>query len=520
MPEGSNSRLSSLSIAFCLPVILLSCGGGGGTGDGGGNHPPAISNVRLSTEIAPHDNSTAISAYVDFQDSGGDITEARLIVRDTHGAVVGEDTFAVADAAGRTSGTGTIEIDPSSFAIGIWSLDISFADARGTGSNTLPATVRIVPGFGPATFYPNPLDPLFLGGTVVGDINADGRNDVAMIQIGIDVNYPFIGLVAVYYQSETGIFETGTIIQTNLTAGVGGVAIADVTGDGRPDLVVSGTPWPPEVMGAFNGRIVVYPQQPDGTLGEPVEYPVATNYPITSYSVGALAVADIDGDGRNDVAVIGDGSIQILYGNASGTLDNEVNVAPQTTSFSARGGIRVFDIDSNGRLEIIAQSASQSLAILRQTSPRTFASPEIYNIPITGVLGPAVRSFALGDLDGDGRTDILTVDNGNNLTVLHQTIASTFELQPSFSIPGFLPSHAEIVDIDEDGRPDILVNSGNTVCILYQSADHTFNDRLYYGFPTQGGPAGSWALGDVNSDGKPDLLLTWSTDGLYVQEQH
>ena len=116
--------------------------------------------------------------------------------------------------------------------------------------------------------------------------------------------------------------------------------------------------------------------------------------------------------------------------------------------------------------------------------------------------------------------DILTIDNGNNFTVLQQTFSGTFDLQPSFNNYGILPHHVEIADIDGDGLNDILADSGSTVWIQYQSADHTFNDRLAYSFPTQSGPGGSWALGDVNGDGNPDLLMTWSTDGLYVQEQH
>ena len=349
MSPGRNIRLLSPVVAFCSP--LLSCGGGGGSGTGGsvGSHPPVISNVRLNTGIAPHDNTT-ISASIDFQDSGGDIAEVHLTVRDTNNVVVGGDTITVQGVIGVTSGTITLQLDPSAFPLGTWGLDILFIDAHGGSSNPLSTTVRIVPSFGPATTYPNLLPHLFLGGIVVGDLDADGRNDIAMIQVGIDVNYYISGLVSVYYQNSTGIFDSGGLIQTNMTGGVGGVAIADVTGDGRPDLVVSGSPWPPDVMSAFNGRIAVYAQQPDGTLGGPVEYTVALNDPFDLYGVGAIAIADLDGDGRNDVVVLSDGSIQILYGNAFGTLDNAVTILQGTTSFRAWGGIRTVDLDNDGRL--------------------------------------------------------------------------------------------------------------------------------------------------------------------------
>lgn len=521
MSAGRKKRLQSIAVAFFLPFIFLSCGGGGsGTGGGDESHPPIISNIRLSTGIAPHDN-TPISAYIDFHDSGEDIAEVHLTVRDADNVVVGGDSITVHGADGLMSGTITVLLYPSAFPLGAWKFDISLIDARGTSSNSLSETVRIVPGFGPTTFYSNPIPYLFLGGIVVGDLNADGMNDVAMIQVGVDVvHFPVMGIAAVYYQNATGIFDGSALIQSSLTGAVGGIAIGDVTGDRRPDFVMSGTPWPSDPFSAFNGRLVVYAQQPDGTLGEPAEYPVALNFPFDLYGIGGNAIADIDGDGRNDVVVLSDGSIQILYGNASGALDTGVTILQRTTSFRAWGGIQAVDLDTDGRLEIVVQGWPTSIAVVRQTVPRSFAPPEIYEIPIAGVRGPQIRSFAIEDLNGDGRRDILTIDNGNNFTFLLQTLPGTFVLQPSFNISGILPTRAAIADIDGDGLNDLLVGSGNAVWILYQSTAHTYDERLAYGFPTLGGPGGSWGLGDVTGDGKPDLLLTWSTDGLYVQKQH
>jgi len=78
-----------------------------------------------------------------------------------------------------------------------------------------------------------------------------------------------------------------------------------------------------------------------------------------------------------------------------------------------------------------------------------------------------------------------------------------------------------VADLDGDGLNDlILLSSGNAVQILYQSADHSFQGTLNYGLPTQssGGTFVHQALsvGDVTGDGLPDIVSSWSNEGIFV----
>src|SRR5207248_10377562 len=75
------------------------------------------------------------------------------------------------------------------------------------------------------------------------------------------------------------------------------VAIGDVTGDGRNDVVM--TTWTKTNSDPANDfRLLVFAEQPDGTLAQPVSYATAGAYAMPPVSV---AIGDITGDGRNDV---------------------------------------------------------------------------------------------------------------------------------------------------------------------------------------------------------------------------
>ncbi len=78
-----------------------------------------------------------------------------------------------------------------------------------------------------------------------------------------------------------------------------------------------------------------------------------------------------------------------------------------------------------------------------------------------------------------------------------------------------------IADLDGDGLSElILLSYGNTVQILYQSPDHSFSGPLTYSLPTQseGGTFVHQALsvGDVTGDGLPDIVSSWSNEGIFV----
>ncbi len=281
----------------------------------------------------------------------------------------------------------------------------------GVGPATITATsggilgstsVNVVAGFLPGVNYPN-LSPSFLvGDTAVGDLNGDGRNDVAVLESGFAPTR-----ILVYYQNAGGTLDSPQVITTDLNPK--GIAIGDVNNDGLADLIVSGNST--TATSGFLGRIAVFRQDNvSHALSSPQEYVLSTN------NVGPLAVADLNGDSLPDVVSAGTGSgsngvISLLFQGPGGALGPEVTYT--SVPVVVDGELHVADMNHDGSNDIVLQSGVLQLAVIKQVSPGTFSTtPDFYTVQ-TSYWG-SFRSFALGDLNGDGRTDVAVADPGNS----------------------------------------------------------------------------------------------------------
>ena len=188
----------------------------------------------------------------------------------------------------------------------------------------------------------------------------------------------------------SGLFEPYTAIATGSWPEA--VAIGDVTGDGRNDVALVTSFY---FDAANDYKLFVFPQLPDGTLDAPVKYPAAGTY---TSSPETVAIGDVNGDGRNDV-VVGNGgdAIGVFYQNASGTLD-PVSLHPTVDSKC----VRIADLNHDGRLDIVgAGRGTDTVTVLLQQAGGTLAAPVVYSAPHGGY-----DDLEVGDLNGDGWTDV------------------------------------------------------------------------------------------------------------------
>jgi len=378
--------------------------------------------------------------------------------------------------------------------------------SRGSGLRTL----------GPAVHYST--NGIRVGKTVIGDLNGDGRNDVAVI-----ASSGYGQVILVYYQNSSGTLEPPLVITTDV--GLRGIAIGDVNGDGKADLVVSGL-----AVAANSGwlsRIVVLLQDPTtGQLLPGRETPVSAN------NVGDLAIGDLNSDGRNDIAVLaewtsvsGMGNLCLFYQNSDGTLQPEVIYNKVPVMYT--GEIHIADLNGDGRNDVVLQTNLLVLGVITQTATGTLSdTPVSYDVQTS--YWPNVSAFAVGDVNGDGRPDIAVIDPGNNgyLNVFLQGSGGTLTRVLADTIGP--PYGIEIADIDGDGLNDILGDftfpsvptSLGAVEVFYQTRDHRFGSSTVYEFPTTSGGGSaehqSLAVGDVTGDGKPDAVMTWADEGLWV----
>jgi hypothetical protein len=141
------------------------------------------------------------------------------------------------------------------------------------------------------------------GAPAVGDVNGDGL---------ADIGFYYYRWVYLFVQQRGGSFVMDKVaVSSDPSVIISGLAIGDVTGDGRDDVVVA-------VPGDPAGQLIVYPQTATGKLGPPVSYPA-------NRFIYGVEVADVNGDGRNDVLALGEadtgsGVISMFMQQPSGSL--------------------------------------------------------------------------------------------------------------------------------------------------------------------------------------------------------
>lgn len=389
----------------------------------------------------------------------------------------------------------------------------------GCGGKDTPVNPKPGPGthtFGAAVRYSS--QGIRLGQVAIGDLNGDGRRDVAAIEGGGSSSR-----VLVYLQSTSGTLLDATPVTTSI--GVRGIAIGDVNSDGRGDLLLSGLTLGPSI--GYQGRLVIYRQDPGtGTLQAPVDKVVSSN------SMGDLTVGDLNGDGRADVAVMsawtnlsGLGNLSLYYQNSADSLDSELVYDKVGVRYT--GEIQIADMNSDGRSDVVLQTGLLTFAVIVQEPNGALSeTPQTYTVQNN--YWPNFDALAVGDLNGDGKNDVVAVDPGNNgsLNLFFQSGGSLNG--PVFPPPlGDATYGVEIADVNGDGLNDILgdvTEPGNPpngeVRVFFQSAGHTFEGYSPFRFETLSGGGSAehqcLAVGDVTGDGLVDAVMAWSDEGLWV----
>jgi FG-GAP-like repeat/Abnormal spindle-like microcephaly-assoc'd, ASPM-SPD-2-Hydin len=287
-----------------------------------------------------------------------------------------------------------------------------------------------------------------------------------------------------------------------------GVAAGDLNGDGKQDIVIS-TP----------GKVSVLLGNGDGTFRGHVDYTTASRFS------GQVLLYDFNGDGKLDVAIVF-GTVEILPGNGDGTL------RAGTTLSSPGIGDQVIAADFNrdGKLDLASASydsstASTTVFVFIGNGDGTFQD----GVKFKSGGNQTPRGLAAGDLNGDGKLDIVVSNtSGNGLYVLLGNGDGTFQTPLS---AGTLdtPSLA-LADLNGDGKLDIVAAldvSQGQIAVQLGNGDGTFQPITNY---AAGDTPTAIILGDFNSDGKIDVaavnyiknnisLLLGNGDGSFQSQQ-
>ena len=268
------------------------------------------------------------------------------------------------------------------------------------------------------------------------------------------------------------------------------VAAGDFDGDGHPDLV-----------GAVGPRLRVYLGDGEGTLTRSSDVAGGEN-PVD------VAVADLNSDGAADVAVANHETdyLTLLLGDGRGAFHPAPNSPLRIDVRPHPHAVRAADLDADGHVDLIVDHReAEGLLILRGSGGGQFGSSGT----VVDVGGDPYRGMALGDLDGDGRIDLVT-PNPREVGVLLNASSDGIAFRRAASVAAAAPFAVALGDLNGDGRLDLIAASDEGSSLI----DVFFGDGQG-GFEEAGdspfrlAPGGKKiAVGDFNGDGFDDAAVS------------
>ena len=310
----------------------------------------------------------------------------------------------------------------------------------GPGSANLKAFLSTsATAFAAPVATPDGDDPLY---AVAADLNGDGLPDVATASLED-------GAINVFFNtgSAPGTFSAPLQLPS---PGASQLAVADVNGDGLPDIV------------AADFNVSLFVQSSPGAYAAPLSlYPGGANW---------VAVGDLDGDGNPDIVVTdGTGVHLLLHTGAASTTTYAApaTVFTQTANMHVSGWnlVAIADVDGDGLNDLVITDpgptggAAPTVNVLLQ-------DPAHHGQFLAAVAYPVAQyslaqSIVVRDLDGDGRPDIV-VGGSDAVSVLLQDGANPGKFLAATSFTAEDANEIAVADVNGDGHPDIVLASGPT----------------------------------------------------------
>ena len=329
----------------------------------------------------------------------------------------------------------------------------------------------------------------------VADLSGDGRLDVLSSIVATTPSESFLS-ARLQIPSAPGTFAAP--VRSSTAPGPWAIAVGDLNGDGLPDAAVANAS---AVGGGYSVDVQFQTAASPGGFGAPVPLPLGTLLPR------GLALADLNGDGKLDIAVAATGvsALQVFFQGATGTFGSPVAlpVGGEPT------GVAAGDLTGSGRVDLAVATENGTLSVLLHA-----AAPGSFLPSVNYAAGTYPAAVQIADLNGDGHPDVVVADYTGGLLVFLQTGAGDGTLQPAvrYSARDYGSCSVAVGDLNGDGLNDVVVaNAGapgypGSVAVFLQnpSAPGTLGAATLY--------AGYWgpqsvALGDLNGDGLPDIAV-------------
>jgi hypothetical protein len=323
----------------------------------------------------------------------------------------------------------------------------------------------------------------------VGDVNHDGFADLV-------VGTADPNTVTVMLGNGSGSFVNGASAATN---GGPAVALADMNGDKILDVVTSES-----YLSDDPGNVGELLGNGDGTFVRESLYPIAAG-PF------ALAIEDFGHDGKLDVAAASsafDTTLTILSGSGFGRLAD----ADSTPNEDCPNAVAV-DVINDGYSALLTANEASSVMVYTRFGSSALSGRSEYSLP------REAWQIAVGDLDNDGRADVVTHPNGSGPLSVY--FGEGFaQLGQSVDVESFAPLSVALADVNSDGLIDIVTANQTTE----PSKPYVISVNLNFGDRTFSSPSqmlifsmiGDFDLGNLDGDAIPDLVIATSPGTIEV----
>jgi hypothetical protein len=296
------------------------------------------------------------------------------------------------------------------------------------------------------------------------------------------------------------------------------LAVADVNGDGKPDIIESNS----------SAQVAVFlnTTQP----GDTVPSFTAPVYFNGTGTTAQLTTADINGDGLPDLVVTDNGACNLdilINTTVPGSFNPTFSDVQAYPAGNCANWAAVADFNADGKPDVVVENGlDNTFSVFVNTTPTnatvaSFLPQQVFPV------GYFPNMVTTADINGDGSPDVVIANNGENAisvmlnTTPNGSLTVSFAAEEDF-VTGNVPDSVVAVDVDGDGMPDLVAANAQdgTVSVIQNTTTPgaqtaSFADQVAY--PVAMDPE-NLIYGDFNGDGKQDIavLNTMSMDSSQV----
>ena len=392
-----------------------------------------------------------------------------------------------AAAVGDFNGDGKLDVVSINGGGAEFELDVAIGN--GDGTFQYPVVQNVFPISQPTPYA-----------IAVGDFNGDHMLDVVIWGISGPAN---ASELVIFLGNGNGIFNlAGTYAAPNSTdfnPGSNSLVVADFNGDGFLDVAA---------LTPYNG-VFIFWGYGTGVFQPAVGYStVDPNHP-NDYTAYGLAVGDLNGDGKVDIAVTETSGMAVLLNNGNGTFGTATYYDSGIAPFESQMGIAIGDVNNDKKNDIVITDYYGNVVLYLNQGSGAFAVKGV--IAKLGVSLPWLVSIA--DINGDKKMDVVLTDFWGEIWTFYGKNTGAFTAGPIYPLQWWdrPPSNVILADFNGDGALDIF-KAGDHYWkgqVALGRGDGTFQTNQAYGWGITGF-GHNLVTADFNGDGFPDVAFSWA----------